>query len=122
MSVKDRYFYGAGAVALAAAIAFGAVWDRQLRPAAPGAAALTGESVESSYEDALEVVMANYAGPYEVEEVNKTAILGMLRTLDPHSAYFDAREFSELRNEQQSQLVGIGVTINMRNGRVHVLS
>lgn len=122
MSVIDRYFYGAGAVALAAAIAFGAVWDRQLRPVAPGAAAFTGESVQSSYQDALEVVMANYAGPYEVEEINKTAIIGMLRTLDPHSAYFDAREFSELRNEQQSQLVGIGVTINMRNGRVHVLS
>jgi carboxyl-terminal processing protease len=122
MGVKDRYFYGVSAVALAAAIAFGGLWDRQVRPVAPGVPGLTDESVQASYADALEVVSANYAGPYEIENVNKAAILGMLRTLDPHSAYFDAREFSELRNEQQSQLVGIGVTINMRNGRVHVLS
>src|SRR5687768_12238837 len=104
MGVKDRYFYGVSAVALAAAIAFGGLWDRQLRPAAPGLPGLTDESVQTSYADALEVVSANYAGPYEIENVNKAAILGMLRTLDPHSAYFDAREFSELRNEQQSQL------------------
>ena len=65
---------------------------------------------------------ANYAGPYEIEAANKDAIQGMLRTLDPHSSFFDAREFSELRNEQQSQLIGIGVTINARNGRVFILS
>lgn len=123
MAFKDRYFYGVSVVVLALAIAFGAVWDKQLRPAlAPGAAPLSDESVQNSYTDALDVVSNNYAGQYEVESVNKYAILGMLRTLDPHSSYFDAREFSELRNEQQSQLVGIGVTINMRNGRVYVLS
>jgi carboxyl-terminal processing protease len=123
MGVKERYFYGASVVALAAAVAFGAMWDRQTRAgAAPGAPALTDESVQDSYSDALDVVASNYAGPYEVEGANKYAIQGMLRTLDPHSTFFDAREFGELRNEQQSQLVGIGVTINQRNDRVFILS
>ncbi len=120
MGIKDRYFYGASAAVLAAAVAFGGYWDRPMRHD-PGVA-LTDEGVQDSYLNALDVVAANYAGKYEVENANKFAIKGMLQTLDPHSSFFDSREFSELRNEQQSQLIGIGVTINPRNGRVFIMS
>src|SRR6185369_1361310 len=123
MGIKERYFYGAAAVVLGAAVAVGGAWDRQVRSRTPGGTpALTDESVQNGFQNALEVVSEHYAGTYEVENANKFAIAGMLRTLDPHSTYFDAREFSELRNEQQSQLIGIGVTINQRNGRVFILS
>ena len=35
----------------------------------------------------------------------------MLHTLDPHSNYFDAKEFEEFRTNQSSQYFGIGATI-----------
>ncbi|MEQ1924068.1 MAG: S41 family peptidase, partial [Pyrinomonadaceae bacterium] len=36
---------------------------------------------------------------------------GMLHALDPHSNYFDAKEFEEFMTEQRSQYYGIGATI-----------
>ena len=36
---------------------------------------------------------------------------GMLRTLDPHSSYFDPAEFEELKTDQRSEYLGIGATI-----------
>jgi carboxyl-terminal processing protease len=35
----------------------------------------------------------------------------MLHTLDPHSNYFDAKEFEQFRTEQSSRYYGIGATI-----------
>jgi carboxyl-terminal processing protease len=123
MRSSDRVFFGLGVVVVAAAVAAGGYLDRHYRTGvATGDAALGNDAVQESYDEALGVVAANYAGSYEVEKVNKSAIQGLLRTLDPHSTFFDTREFSELKNEQQSQLIGIGVTINQRNGRVYVLS
>ncbi|MBK8303313.1 MAG: S41 family peptidase [Chloracidobacterium sp.] len=43
--------------------------------------------------------------------VFKSSIDGMLHTLDPHSNYFDAKEFEEFMTEQRSQYFGIGATI-----------
>ncbi len=97
--------------------------DRQGRTASPaGVAGISDQGVQASFSEALDVVSTNYAGSYEIETINKAAIQGMLRTLDPHSTFFDSRDFSELKNEQQSHLIGIGVTINPRNGKVFILS
>lgn len=120
MNVLDRLFLGLGVAALAAAVTVGGLWERASGISLVGES--SDEAVQQAYGDALDVVSEHYAGPYEIETVNKYAILGMLRTLDPHSSYLDSREFAELRNEQQSQLIGIGVTINPRNGRVYILS
>ena len=124
MGLRDRYFYVVGAAALAAAVVCGGLWERRTSgaSAAFGTAGVSDQAVQTSFGEALDVVSANYAGTYEVETVNKSAIQGMLRTLDPHSTFFDSRDFSELKNEQQSHLIGIGVTINPRNGKVFILS
>lgn len=125
MDVRDRIFFGAGILTVAASIALGGLWESRSHLTAsggPGAPILTDDSIQKSYSDALDTISANYAGQYAIEDLNKSAIQGMLRTLDPHSSYFDSREFAELRNEQQSQLIGIGVSINPRNGRMYVLA
>src|ERR1044071_3629797 len=44
-------------------------------------------------------------------EVFKSSIIGMLRSLDPHSSYFDREEFEELKTDQRSEYFGIGATI-----------
>lgn len=122
MTMLDRLLVGAGVAALSAAMVFGGLWERESRSAFAVGSVPDDAGVQQAYVDALDVIKANYAGTPEIETVNKYAILGMLRVLDPHSSFLDSREFSELRNEQQSQLIGIGVTINPRNGRVYILS
>jgi len=47
----------------------------------------------------------------EVDSLAKNSITGALQTLDPHSSYFDAGEYTEFLDEQQSEYSGIGATI-----------
>jgi len=45
----------------------------------------------------------------------------MLRTLDPHSNYYDRKSFEEMRMEQRSQYYGIGASIQERYRGVYVV-
>jgi carboxyl-terminal processing protease len=92
------------------------------------------ETVEQTFREAQLVVERNYAVDIEapvgksgtekltVERLTKSGIQGMLRTLDPHSNYFDSKEFQELQSEQHSRFYGIGVSIQRRNDRVYVVA
>jgi carboxyl-terminal processing protease len=52
-------------------------------------------------------------------EMTKLALDGALRSLDPHSSYFDAREWQDMLDEQESGYTGIGATIaNFESGGV----
>src|SRR5437763_1323969 len=52
----------------------------------------------------LDVVQNNYADQVDVDKaVYQGAIPGMLRMLDPHSSFFDAKQFSLLREDQRSE-------------------
>jgi carboxyl-terminal processing protease len=55
--------------------------------------------------------------------IYKGAIPGMLRTLDPHSNFFDPKEFSGLREEQHGMYYGIGMLIGAqpRTGKPMVI-
>ncbi len=74
---------------------------------------VTTEVVQSEIEEALAVIEGNYVGGKKLNynTVFKSSIDGMLHTLDPHSNYFDAKEFEEFMTEQRSQYFGIGATI-----------
>ena len=73
------------------------------------------------YVDAMEIIRSNYVENVEYENLSKAAIQGMLRTLDPHSNYYDRKSFEEMRLEQRSQYYGIGATIAQRYKGVYVL-
>jgi carboxyl-terminal processing protease len=49
------------------------------------------------------------------------AIPGMLRTLDPHSNFFDPKEFNKLREDQRGRYYGVGMTIQPRGGHTVVV-
>lgn len=66
-------------------------------------------------------VDSNYVQPVGWESVTGEAITRMLHTLDPHSNFFGQRDFREMQNEQNSKFYGIGVTLDPRNGRLHVI-
>ncbi len=49
------------------------------------------------------------------------AIPGMLRTLDPHSIFFDPGQYEQLKQMQKSESKGFGTIVNVLPGRVIVL-
>jgi carboxyl-terminal processing protease len=54
--------------------------------------------------------------------IYKGAIAGMLRTLDPHSSFFDPRDFQQLREDQRGHYYGVGMTVSERNRRTVVIA
>ena len=49
------------------------------------------------------------------------AIPGMLRTLDPHSIFFDPDQFQQLQQMQKSESKGFGTVVSVVPGRVTIL-
>src|SRR5689334_14266592 len=82
---------------------------------------MANDPVVQAYVQVLEKVEENYGSTPDKERLMRGAVLGMLHSLDPHSGFFDRREFSEMQDEQSSHFYGIGVTVNQRNGRIYVL-
>jgi len=61
---------------------------------------------------AEELIRRNYAGGrVNSSDLTKSSLDGMLRTLDPHSSYFDASEWKDMLEEERSSYTGIGATI-----------
>ena len=64
---------------------------------------------------------------FYVDDVNSDSIvnegiIGMLKTLDPHSSYSTAEETKELNEPLEGKFSGIGVMFNMSTDTVYVLS
>jgi carboxyl-terminal processing protease len=72
------------------------------------------DKIEDDFQEALKLVEGNYVdgGKLDYNSVFKSSITGMLRSLDPHSNYFDRQEFDELKTDQHSEYYGIGASIN----------
>ncbi len=80
------------------------------------------EAITASYREAIETVAANYGGEVDYERANQSSIQGMLSALDPHSSFFPHDEFQKLKEDQNSQFVGIGVTILRHRDGVYIQS
>jgi carboxyl-terminal processing protease len=72
-----------------------------------------------------DVVEQNYAEPLDPDKAifgptnsSLGAIPGMLRTLDPHSNFFDPRAFAQLREDQEGKYFGVGMQIGPRPGKM----
>src|SRR5215472_14712859 len=71
----------------------------------------------------LDLVQSNYAEPVDVDRaVYQGAIPGMLRMLDPHSNFFDARQFALLREDQRGKYYGVGMVIAPRENHTVVVA
>ena len=84
--------------------------------------------VQASYDTFTKVFTAveqNYAEPVDPDKAifgppntNLGAIPGMLRTLDPHSNFFDPRSYAQLREDQEGKYYGVGMQIQGRPGKL----
>lgn len=70
-------------------------------------------NISRDFTEALEIIRNNYIDKKSIDynELTKASISAMLRSLDPHSNYFDAEEYQELLDDQRSEYFGIGATI-----------
>ncbi len=74
-----------------------------------------------SFTKLYDLVEENFADKVTADKaVYKGAIPGMLRTLDPHSNFFDPRDFQILKEDQKGHYYGVGMTVSQRNGKTVV--
>src|SRR5215468_7311937 len=71
----------------------------------------------------LDIVQSNYAEPVDIDKaVYQGAIPGMLRMLDPHSNFFDARQFTLIREDQHGKYYGVCMLVAPRENRTVVMT
>jgi carboxyl-terminal processing protease len=69
-----------------------------------------------SFTQVLSVVERNYADPVDMDKaIYDGAIPGMLRVLDPHSEFFDPKQWALFREEQEGRYYGVGMIVEQRN-------
>ncbi len=72
--------------------------------------------------EVFNLVNSNLADPFDATDaIYRGALPGMVRTLDPHSAFLDPDQFESLREMQRSTEKGFGSVVNLLPGRVIVL-
>lgn len=83
---------------------------RRPRVHAPG---VTTTAITQDFQEALAVIQQHYidGNKLDYNDTYKSSILGMLRSLDPHSSYFDRQEFEDMLTDQRSEYFGIGASI-----------
>ena len=75
-----------------------------------------------SFTSVYDVVEQNFADKVNADKaVYKGAIPGMLRTLDPHSNFFDPKDYAALREDQRGHYYGVGMQVGARNGKTMVM-
>jgi carboxyl-terminal processing protease len=94
---------------------------------------ISGASAASSEDDikaslrnftkVLSTVEDNFADKVSPDRtIYKGAIPGMARTLDPHTSFFDPKDFQLLREDQKGHYYGVGMTVAPRNGKTIVIA
>lgn len=73
--------------------------------------------------EAFERVRRDYVEDVADDELIEAAIQGMLRNLDPHSAYMDRRHFEDMQTNTRGEFGGLGIEVTMdESGYVRVVS
>src|SRR5438105_2084000 len=106
---------------LVASAVFGQIYGSSARATSTGLE--DNQSSVRQFTSVLDVVQSNYAEPVDVDkEVYQGAIPGMLRVLDPHSNFFDARQFALLREDQRGKYYGVGMIVAPRENHTVVMA
>ncbi len=72
--------------------------------------------------DVLERVRSQYVEVPDDGKLIETAINGMLSSLDPHSAYLNAKHFRDMQVQTSGEFGGLGIEVTMEKGVVKVVS
>src|SRR5207237_9100263 len=65
-----------------------------------------------AFAEALSAMVPTYLDKVESDRLVYGAVRGMLSTLDPHSSFYDPREYARMRERQEGHYYGIGIEIS----------
>ena len=74
------------------------------------------------FAEVFERVRSDYVEEVSDETLVKSAINGMLSSLDPHSSYLNAKNFQDMQVQTRGEFGGLGIEVTMENGLVKVVS
>lgn len=89
-----------------------------------GSSQASADDFLRDFTEALDVIQKNYVANIGPDKLVYSAIKGMLRALDPHSSFFEPKEYSRLREEQHSKYSGLGIRVRpllRERGRVVIV-
>ncbi len=75
-----------------------------------------------AFTEVFSKVKSDYVETVDDKKLIEDAIRGMLNGLDPHSAFLNTSEFSDLKIGTTGQFGGLGIEVGMENGFVKVIS
>ncbi|MGH7880431.1 MAG: S41 family peptidase, partial [Candidatus Binataceae bacterium] len=75
-----------------------------------------------TFANVLAIVQKNYVEPVSTKRLVNGAIIGMLASLDPHSAYLTPDLYHDLEVETRGSFGGLGIEITIKNDMLTVVS
>src|ERR1700676_3953424 len=72
--------------------------------------------------DVFEKVRSDYVDAVTDDTLIEGAINGMLTSLDPHSNYLNAKNFTDMKVQTRGEFGGLGIEVSMENGLIKVVS
>ena len=70
----------------------------------------------------LNLIETQYVDEVNTSDLVNKALKGLMTNLDAHSAYMDAKSFSDLDIQTKGEFGGLGIVVGMRNGALTVIA
>lgn len=74
------------------------------------------------YTAMMAAVEREYVEEVPSDRLVSSSIREMLRTLDPHSSFFEQRDYQTMQERQKGQYYGLGITVQSIDGNITVVS
>jgi carboxyl-terminal processing protease len=71
--------------------------------------------------DVFEKVRSEYVEEVSDDTLIEGAINGMLTSLDPHSNYLNAKNYTDMKVQTRGEFGGLGIEVSMENGLINVV-
>lgn len=113
---KKRFWVLAAAVMIVLAALFGRMAITDV-----SADAETYENLRV-FTEVLSVIERSYVEPVDTKELLYDAVKGMLKSLDPHSAFMPPAAYKEMQIDTRGEFGGLGIQIAIRDGVLMVIA
>jgi carboxyl-terminal processing protease len=74
------------------------------------------------FTDVFKIVKENYVENVSTKDLIYGALSGMMKSLDPFSAFFTPEQYREFKEETEGEFGGVGIEISMEKGRPVVVA
>jgi carboxyl-terminal processing protease len=120
MRSRRRAYFFVPLVILFCAVTAGIFGGASVSAANPSEEAARDQSVKT-FTKIYSAIEQNFADKVQPDKaIFDGAIPGMLHTLDPHSNFFDPKEYAKLQEDQSGRYYGIGMMVGPRNNKTIV--